>query len=89
MVARYGGEEFVVLLTGETSSKDALRAGEKIRSIVESTAFADFPPGQITVSAGVGVVQPDEDFEQLFARADKALYEAKGSGRNCVRLFES
>ena len=89
MVARYGGEEFVVLLTGETSSKDALRAGEKIRSIVESTAFADFPPGQITVSAGVGVVQPEEDFEQLFARADKALYEAKRSGRNCVRLFES
>ncbi|MBO4351067.1 MAG: sensor domain-containing diguanylate cyclase [Proteobacteria bacterium] len=89
MVARYGGEEFVVLLTGETSGKDALCAGEKLRSIVESTAFADFPPGQITVSAGVGVVQPDEDFEQLFARADKALYEAKGSGRNCVRLFES
>ncbi len=89
MVARYGGEEFVVLLTGETSSKDALRAGEKIRSIVESTAFADFQPGQITVSAGVGVVQPEEDFEQLFARADKALYEAKRSGRNCVRLFES
>ena len=89
MVARYGGEEFVVLLTGETSGKNALCAGEKLRSIVESTAFADFPPGQITVSAGVGVVQPDEDFEQLFARADKALYEAKGSGRNCVRLFES
>ncbi len=89
MVARYGGEECVVLLTGETSSRDALRAGEKIRSIVENTAFADFPPGQITVSAGVSVVQPDEDFEQLFARADKALYEAKGSGRNCVRLYES
>ena len=89
MVARYGGEEFVVLLTGETSGKDALCAGEKLRAIVENTSFADFPPGQITVSAGVGVVQPDEDFEQLFARADKALYEAKGSGRNCVRLFES
>ena len=89
MVARYGGEEFVVLLTGEASANDALCAGEKIRTIVEKTSFADFPPGQITVSGGVGIVQPDEDFEQLFARADKALYEAKRSGRNCIRVFNT
>ena len=87
MVARYGGEEFVVLLTGETSNRDALCAGEKLRSLVEKMAFADFAPGAITVSAGVGVVAPDEDFSQLFSRADRALYEAKRAGRNCVRLF--
>ena len=87
MVARYGGEEFVLLLTGEGSGPDALTAGEKLRRIVEDTAFADFAPGQITVSGGVGVVRPDEDFEQLFKRADQALYEAKRQGRNRVILF--
>ena len=87
MVARYGGEDFVVLLTGETTSRDALCVGEKIRSLVERTAFADFEPGTVTVSGGVGIVAPDEDYTQLFSRADQALYEAKRSGRNCVRLF--
>lgn len=87
MVARYGGEEFVVLLTGEGSGRDALTAGEKLRKIVQETAFADFEPGKITVSGGVGIVRPDEDFEQLFKRADQALYEAKRQGRNRVVLF--
>ena len=87
MVARYGGEEFVVLLTGESTGNGALCAAEKLRSIVEKTAFADFEPGHITVSAGVSIVSPEEDFEQLFSRADQALYVAKGNGRNCVKLF--
>ena len=89
MVARYGGEEFVVLLTGDTSEKDALCAGDKLRALVEKTAFADFERGKITVSGGVGIVYPNEDFSQLFTRADQALYEAKNSGRNCVKLFSS
>ena len=88
MVARYGGEEFVILLTGETSQKDALNVGEKLRSLVEKTAFDTFAPGKITVSAGIGFVDPDEDFEQLFKRADQALYEAKRNGRNCVKLYQ-
>lgn len=87
MVARYGGEEFVVLLTGETSREGALSAGEKLRQCVENTAFADFRPGDITVSAGVGIVDHNEDFETLFSRADAALYEAKRAGRNRVCLF--
>ena len=87
MVARYGGEEFVVLLTGESTGNGALCAAEKLRSIVEKTAFADFEPGHITVSAGVSIISPDEDFAQLFSRADQAVYVAKGNGRNCVRLF--
>lgn len=87
MVARYGGEEFVVLLTGEMSAEGAVAAAEKLRQCVVDTAFADFEPGAITVSAGVGIVAPDEDFEQLFKRADSALYDAKRNGRNCVWLY--
>ena len=88
MVARYGGEEFVVLLTGETTSEGAVRAAEKLRQRVEQTAFADFEPGEVTVSAGVGIVAPSDDFEQLFHRADTALYDAKRRGRNRVCLFQ-
>lgn len=87
MVARYGGEEFVVLLTGEITPDDAWSAGEKLRSLVENTAFDSFEPGQITVSAGVGIVAPNEDDEQIFSRADQALYEAKKEGRNRVKLY--
>ncbi len=89
MVARYGGEEFVVLLTGEQSSQDAWAAGEKLRRCIEMSAFTGFNAGQITASAGVAIVGPEEDFAQLFARADQALYDAKRDGRNCVRLYDA
>ena len=88
MIARYGGEEFVVLLMGDTSEKDALSVGNKLRQLVEDTAFEDFAPGQITVSGGVGIVNPDDDYTQLFTRADQALYEAKRQGRNRVCLYK-
>ena len=87
MIARYGGEEFVVLLTGESTGNGAFAAAEKLRAIVEKTAFDEFEPGKITVSAGVSVVSSDDNFEELFTRADQALYEAKRSGRNRVCLF--
>ena len=89
LIARYGGEEFVVLLTGESTGNGAFAAAEKLRSIVEKTAFDDFEPGKITVSAGVSIVSSDENFEELFTRADQALYEAKRAGRNQVCLFGS
>lgn len=87
MVARYGGEEFVVLLTGDTTRDGAFSAAEKLRQCVENTAFPDFERGAITVSAGVGIVAPDEEYEQLFRRADTALYEAKRTGRNKVCIY--
>lgn len=89
MVARYGGEEFVVLLTGETTKEGAVSAAEKLRACVANTAFDQFEPGAITVSAGVGIVQACEEFEHLFQRADRALYEAKRKGRNCVCCMDS
>ena len=87
MVARYGGEEFVVLLTGEHTPQDAFLTGDKLRKIIASTAFPGFEAGQIPASAGVSFIRPEEDFDQLFTRADQALYDAKRAGRNCVRLY--
>lgn len=89
--ARFGGEEFVVLLP-ETSPAGALIVAERIRMMVD---VAGSPPVEhiesdpvraTTVSCGVATCLPGEPFcvEDLLEAADKALYEAKRSGRNRV-----
>lgn len=86
LVARYGGEEFVVLLPG-TNVEGALVAAERVRMAladrpVEIADGRHLPP--VTVSVGVAELSGDEDGSALLARADAALYEAKGAGRNRV-----
>ncbi|QIA27724.1 GGDEF domain-containing protein [Thermaerobacter sp. PB12/4term] len=89
VVFRYGGEEFAVLLPG-ASSQEALDIAERLRSRVESHLFRDArnrPVGRVTVSAGVATF-PDHagTAEQLVEAADQALYAAKYSSRNAVRV---
>ena len=90
-VARFGGEEFVVLLP-RTDDDTAHRVAEKLRALVERTAFpgeAAVPGGSLTVSVGVaGRLQEDTEYQQLLERADGALYRAKGSGRNRVYVWQ-
>jgi diguanylate cyclase (GGDEF)-like protein len=89
ILARYGGEEFVIALV-EVTSKGAMTAAERVRSAVESTPLpkdADSVELQTTVS--VGVVTWDKERgrmspEALLAEADRAMYEAKRAGKNCV-----
>ncbi|MEO5687835.1 MAG: GGDEF domain-containing protein [Burkholderiaceae bacterium] len=86
--ARYGGEEFVLLMPMTTSIDTACQAAERIRHVIASddwrvTFGVDCTP--VTVSAGVATWRQDETVEDLLARADAALYEAKRRGRNlCV-----
>ncbi|WP_108127497.1 diguanylate cyclase [Saccharospirillum mangrovi] len=83
--ARIGGEEFAVFLPG-TQSVEGQRIAERIRKAVAEHNWPDIDDDfQLTLSIGgitcrPGVVAPDE----LLARADKALYQAKSSGRNRV-----
>ena len=85
-VARYGGEEFVILLPS-TSADKAAQGADKIRQGIETSPFNFHgKPVQITMSFGVAEVRPDESVEELFERADKALYSAKNSGRNRIEL---
>jgi diguanylate cyclase (GGDEF)-like protein len=85
--ARYGGEEFAVLLP-ETSGSDALKVAETIRRKVEGWLDEGKP---VTVSIGVASMQPiaGVDWPQFVGAADKALYAAKASGRNCCVLVTS
>lgn len=89
MLFRYGGEEFVVLLSN-TTRKGTLLLAERIRQGIEQMAFRS-GKGKIpvTVSLGVAALEPVDDNESLFDRADQALYRAKNEGRNCVRVAES
>ena len=85
-VARYGGEEFVVVLV-ETRSEAALQIAERIRSLVETPRLAATNELiSVTVSLGVAESHPDDSRpEDVLARADRAMYDAKHAGRNKVR----
>ncbi|GAB1342600.1 diguanylate cyclase [Gemmatimonas sp.] len=90
IVARYGGEEFLILLP-ETDDAGAESFAERIRSAVEEHQFASVSlaePLRLTTSVGVAVYPAAriESVEDLFTRADAALYRAKADGRNRVRM---
>ncbi|MCL1911958.1 MAG: diguanylate cyclase [Leptospirales bacterium] len=86
-VARWGGEEFVVLLQN-TGLSGALILAERIRTNVENTVILceDGTKTKVTVSIGVNTQVPERGSlcDNFIAKADKALYEAKKTGRNKV-----
>lgn len=84
-IGRYGGEEFCLILA-ETDKKGAYFAAERIRQAVESGDIRAYDERlKITVSAGIAVFPDDaKEANQLFEKADKALYRAKEQGRNRV-----
>jgi diguanylate cyclase len=85
-ISRFGGEEFVILLP-ETEAKEAVAVMEEIREAIANTPFHfRHKQVQITVSIGLTMFQGKDNLKNAFTRADKAMYEAKDSGRNCCRL---
>ncbi|MBI4826257.1 MAG: sensor domain-containing diguanylate cyclase [Nitrospirae bacterium] len=86
IAARYGGEEFALILP-YSSYQYGMEIGERLRSTIERS---DFDGINITVSIGVGYYDGggrDIRCEELIAIADRALYNAKESGRNMVKGF--
>ena len=86
--SRYGGEEFAVLLP-YTHIEEAKIVGERLRKAVEETPIPiDKKNINVTISMGLAEFNVNETGEELFKRADSALYEAKEGGRNrvCVDL---
>ncbi len=81
MVARFGGEEFVIILV-DCNLNSALETAERLRESIE-----EIKPEALIVTSSIGVSEllpQDDDFDNLFERADKAVYEAKDKGRNKV-----
>lgn len=83
---RYGGEEFLLVLT-EVDNAIALKVAELIRWRLEATPLAVDATNSLTITASIGLATYDNypDYQYLITTADKALYEAKRQGRNCVR----
>jgi two-component system cell cycle response regulator len=88
IAARYGGEEFVLLLP-ETSQDGGIIFAERLRESIERYPFdaSGEEPLHLTASIGVATFPAPrvDSTEDLFARADEALYRAKSGGRNQVR----
>ena len=81
-IARYGGEEFVSLLPS-TDLKAAQLVTDKLRELIANSNFHfREEPVKVTVSAGFAEIKENEESDNLFIRADKALYKAKENGRN-------
>jgi len=82
IVARIGGEEFCILLPVATKEM-GLMVANSARETFAAHVFRNLPEGSFqTASFGIAQLEPGEDYESLFKRADEALYEAKQSGRN-------
>ena len=87
LMARYGGEEFVLVARG-IDLNGAIAMAERIRSTVETSPVA-VGDRQVAVTASFGVAAyeaatPYATVQELVAAADRAVYRAKSSGRNCV-----
>jgi diguanylate cyclase len=86
VLARWGGEEFLVLLP-ETRPDEAHTGFERFRRLLaQDDAWGDKPHLRVSFSAGLTAWRPGEPLRDALARADRALYEAKASGRD--RLVE-
>ncbi len=87
-VARYGGEEFAILLPS-TDQQGALAIAERIRARAENYLHRQQEIARIvTISIGLATLAANRPRqpEELLARADQALYEAKTAGRNRVMV---
>jgi len=91
LVARYGGEEFAIILP-HTDTDGALKIVSQIRQQIELLTIphaASFVANYITVSLGIAstVPLPRSSPQTLIDWADRALYQAKGKGRNCYHIY--
>ena len=95
VAGRYGGEEFALLLPF-TKLKEAKMVAERLRHAIETTIIdiSDINPDSeekeinVTISLGIYELKSTDNEEDLLKNADKALYQAKGTGRNRVIVYE-
>lgn len=86
MAARWGGEEFLIICPNSIND-DAVKLAEKLRLTIENHRFKAL--NNLTASFGVAQYKTPSSINALISNADKALYQAKESGRNRVIGFNS
>lgn len=88
-VGRFGGEEFIIMMP-ETKLQSGLEICERLRSSIEQEKFQGREKASyLTISVGLSVFpEAGETAESLITSADRALYEAKQSGRNRVMTYQ-
>ena len=87
-VYRYGGEEFAIVLS-RCDETQAFAMADKIRAKIEqSNLLYSGKSVFVTISAGVTIHQMGDTFDTLLGRADKALFCAKKSNKNCTVLLD-
>jgi diguanylate cyclase (GGDEF)-like protein len=91
IIGRIGGEEFVIIMP-DTEEDEGYSVAERIRMKISESKFSATDTSAIfslTVSIGLYTfTKNDHSFERTLAKADKALYKAKGAGRNHVIIFK-
>ena len=83
VIGRYGGDEFILFLRNVT---DRSKVEERLRMLYARLQQEDAP---LTCSTGVVLARGSVQYEQLFQRADMALYLAKAAGKNCFRFYDN
>lgn len=78
---RVGGEEFCLVAIA-MDVEQARTLAEKVRRVIESHDFPEV--GRVTISVGIAYFKEGDNQQNIYARADSALYRAKRQGRNCV-----
>jgi diguanylate cyclase (GGDEF)-like protein len=89
-VVRYGGDEFVIILP-DTGQDEAVQVAERIRLKIERQKFTGGRRLQVSLTASLGIaVFPQHALSprQLIVAADRAMYQAKAAGKNCVRVID-
>jgi diguanylate cyclase len=90
-VARTGGEEFALIVDG-ASEQATFEIAERIRLLIEQTRFsgdAGLDYGPITISMGICMASDADSADDLYAKADRALYRSKVNGRNRITKFSA
>jgi diguanylate cyclase (GGDEF)-like protein/PAS domain S-box-containing protein len=88
-VARFGGDEFVMLLEGLRDPIDSVRVAERVHAALAEPFRTDGRTLNTFASIGIATGNPGyERAEEVLRDADAALYQAKGAGKACTRMFD-
>lgn len=88
-IGRLGGDEFVVFKYGVNNIEEVLQEAKQVCERVEKLSQETYSRSILTVSIGVSSVQDGDNFESIYPRTDRILYQAKASGKNCVWTDET